>query len=542
MQTEEHSAENDIVNESVEEAVWEEQGRRISAVWIVPIVALIVGAWLIYQNLSEKGPEIEIVFKSAEGVEAGKTLVKYRDIEVGKVIDVKFSDDLKSVRVFVELKKNMQPYLSEKTKFWIMKARLSLNEVQGLDTLLSGVYIVIDPEKGKQKIRTFKGLDKIPVVSANARGHIYYLKANDIGSLEAGSPIYYKKLRAGSVASYRLDKDGKSVTIKIFIRAPFDKMVLETTRFWNASGITADIGASGIEVHTESLTSILVGGLAFDNFPKLGIGKPAPQNYTFSLYKSLKEAKKPQYKRVLYFWVYFENSIRGLKIGAPVEFHGVPIGEVVNYSLIGDAKTAEFKIPILIKIEPERFTVVGKEHNSSQGVDINILGNLFEKGFRAQLQSGNLLTGELFIDLDFHKDMPNYEAKMEHGYYVLPTVPATMESIKSDLKTILNKISTIPFEDIGKEIDLMLKEIRTGTVPALDDTIKNTGMMMKSADDTMKTLDSTINTAKHNYLDNNAQFNKKLMRLLDELGRTSRSVKNLTDYLERHPESLLRGK
>jgi len=530
------------MNESVEEAVWEEQGKRISTVWIVPIVALIVGAWLIYQNLSEKGPEIEIVFKSAEGVEAGKTLVKYRDIEVGKVTDVKFTDDLKSVRVFVELKKNMEPYLSEKTKFWIMKARLSLNEVQGLDTLLSGVYIVMNPEKGEKEIHTFRGLDKIPVVTANEKGHIYYLKANDIGSLEAGSPIYYKKLRAGSVDSYRLDKDGKRVTIKVFIKSPFDKMVLETTRFWNASGITADIGTSGIEVHTESLTSILVGGLAFDNFPKLGIGKPAPQSYVFSLYKSLKNAQKPQYKRVLYFWVYFENSIRGLKIGAPVEFHGVPIGEVVNYSLIGDAKTAEFKIPILIKIEPERFTVIGKEDNSSKGVDLNILGNLFERGFRAQLQSGNLLTGELFIDLDFHKDMPTYKAKKENGYYVLPTVPATMESIKTDLKTILKKISTIPFEEIGNEIDLMLKEIRTGTVPALNDTLKSTGMMIKSADDTMKSLDNTVNAAKNNYLDSNAQFNKKLMRLMDELSRTSRSVKNLTDYLERHPESLLRGK
>jgi paraquat-inducible protein B len=503
---------------------------------------LIVGAWLIYQNLSEKGPQIKIVFKSAEGVEPGKTVVKYKDIEVGKVTDVTFGEALETVIVSVELKKSMRPYLSEKTQFWIMKARLSLNEVEGLDTLLSGVYIVMNPQKGEERIKKFKGLDKIPVVAANEKGHSYILKASTIGSLEAGSPIYYKKLRAGSVDSYKLDPDGKSVTIKVFIRAPFDKLVLETTRFWNASGITADINGDGIEIHTESLTSILVGGLAFDNFPKLGIGPHAKQGHTFTLYDSIKKAKKIQYKRELYFWVYFEHSIRGLKVGAPVEFHGVPIGEVVNYSLIGDAKTAEFRIPILIKIEPERFTVVGKEHNTSQGVDVKVLNKLFEKGFRAQLQSGNLLTGELFVDLDFHKNVPPYTPKEEKGYYILPTVPATLESLKSDIKTVLDRIANIPFEEIGKEIELLIRDVRKSTVPALDATLENTNLVMKNADKTLDTLDATILSTKRSYLDTKAPFNKRLIRLLEELTRTSRSVKNLTDYLERHPESLIRGK
>jgi len=533
---------NSLIDEHIEEAVWEEQGRRISTVWIVPIVALIVGAWLIFQHLSEKGPKIEITFKSAEGVEPGKTVIKYKDIEVGKVVDVVFGDNLESVKVFVELKKSMAPYLSEKTQFWIMKARLSLNEVQGLDTLLSGVYIVMNPQKGEERVRKFRGLDKIPVISANAKGHTYILKANNIGSLEVGSPIYYKKLRAGSVDSYKLGKDGKSVNIKVFIRSPFDKLVLDTTRFWNASGITADIGADGIEIRTESLTSILVGGLAFDNFPKLGVGPRAKEGNTFALFDSIKQSKKIHYKRELYFWVYFEHSIRGLKVGAPVEFHGVPIGEVVNYSLVGDAKTAEFKIPILIKIEPERFIVVGKEQNSSKGVDVEILSKLFEKGFRAQLQSGNLLTGELFVDLDFHKSVPDYSPRRENGYYVLPTVPATIESLKSDVQTVLNRIASIPFEEIGKEVDLMLKDIRKGTIPTFNATLKSTDLVMKNASETLDNVDTTILSAKKNYLDTNAQFNKKLIKLLDELSRTSRSVKNLTDYLERHPESLIRGK
>ena len=533
---------NELAGGGIEEAVWEEPGKRISVVWIVPIVALVIGAWLFYQNLSEKGPEIEITFKTAEGVEPGKTVIKYKDIVVGKVTDVSFGKDLETVKITAELKKSMAPYLSDKTQFWIMKARLSLNEVQGLDTLLSGVYIVMNPQKGKGRVREFEGLNKIPVVTADEKGHTFTLKANDIGSLEAGSPIYYKKLRAGSVDSYKLDKDGKSVSIKIFIKSPFDSLVFDTTRFWNASGITADINAEGIEVHTESLTSILAGGLAFDNFPRMGVGKPAPQNYEFVLYEGIKQAKKIQYKRELYFWVYFEHSIRGLKVGAPVEFHGVPIGEVVNYSLVGNAKTAEFKIPILIKIEPERFMVVGQENNNSRGVNVAVLTKLFDKGFRAQLQSGNLLTGELFVDLDFHKGVPEHNPKKENGYYVLPTVPATIESFKTDIKTVLDRIAAIPFEKIGKEMELILSDIRQGTIPALNDTLKSTDVMMKGAGKTMKELDTTIGAARENYLDANARFNKKLIKLLDELSRTSRSVKNLTDYLERHPESLIRGK
>ena len=527
---------SDSLNEVAKEAIWVEKQSRISTVWIVPIVALVIGAWLVYQTLNEKGPTIKIVFKSAEGVEAGKTLIKYKDIEVGKVTDVTFGEALETVVVEAELKRNMVPYLSEKTRFWVMKARLSANEVQGLDTLLSGVYIVMDPEKGAERVKEFKGLDKIPVVSRDERGTTYLLKAEDIGSIDVGSPIYYKKLQAGSVASYRLQPDGKSVLIEVFIHTPYNKLVTDRTRFWNASGISANIGTDGVEIRTESLTSIISGGLAFDNLDQLAKGEPVEINHQFVLYRTLKEAKKIHYKRELYFWVYFQDTIRGLKIGSPVEFRGVTIGEVVSYSLVGDAETANFEIPILIKIEPERFSVVGKkDQNGSTGVNSAIINKLIQKGFRAQLQSGNLLTGELFIDLDFHEDMPPTELKQEKGYYVLPTVPATMESLKSDIKTVLDRLSAIPFEEIGKELQMTVKDLRTETMPRINSTIDSTNSLMKRAD-------QTIDSARKNYLDSNAQINKKLIRLLDEMTRTSRSIKNLTDYLERHPESLIKGK
>jgi len=232
-----------IEDETVKEAVWQEKKKGISTVWIVPIVALVIGAWLFMQSISQKGPEIEIVFKSAAGIQADKTVIRYRDIEIGKVTDVTFGEKLKNVIVKAELKKNMKPFLSENTRFWVVQAKVGMGEIQGLDTLLSGVYIVMDPQKGKKQVRSFKGLDEIPVVTSGEDGRTFMLKADSIGSLDVGSPIYYKKLKAGSVASYELAKDGRKVNIEVFIKKPFDALVNSQTRFFNASGITANISA-----------------------------------------------------------------------------------------------------------------------------------------------------------------------------------------------------------------------------------------------------------------------------------------------------------
>jgi len=520
----------------IKEAVWQEKRRGISTVWIVPIVALVIGGWLMFQSFSQKGPTVEIIFKSAAGIQAGKTVVKYKDIEIGKVTDVTFTDGLDSVRVTAELKKNMKPYLSENTRFWVVQAKLGVGEVQGLDTLLSGVYIVMDPHKGDQSVRRFKGLDQIPVVSVGDKGHTFILKADSIGSLNVGSPIYYKKLKAGSLASYKLDPDGKKVTLEVFIKAPFDKLINDKTRFYNASGIRVSMNADGLDVQTESLVSLMMGGLAFENFPVHGRGGPVPKDFVFSLYENRKDAQKIHYKRELYFWVYFDESIRGLSVGAPVEFRGLKIGEVVNFSLIGDAKTAEFKIPILIKIEPERFSILRIDRSKQTNkVNVPIFEKLIEKGFRAQLQSGNLITGELLIDLDMHPDAPKVEPRKEHGYYIIPSVPATLASLKNNLQAILDHIAKIPFEAIGEELNGSLKTFRTRTLPTINSTVK-------SVDQLVKDTDQMMNEARKNYIDSNAEINRKILKLLNEATRTTKSIKNLTDYLERHPESLIKGK
>jgi len=528
---------------SVEEAVWVEKKSGLSPVWIIPIVALLVGAWLTYKAFDEKGLTINIVFPSATGIVAEKTSIKYKDIEIGKVINVNFTKDLKSVVVTAELKKNMKPYLSEKSRFWIMSARVGLNSVEGLDTLLSGAYIVMDPKRGEKYLRSFKGLKNAPVISDETDGKIFKLKADSIGSLDIGSPIYYKRLKAGNIISYKLADDSHSIDMEIFIKKPYSNLIDTKTRFWNASGVNASIGADGVKIHTESIASILTGGLSFDNFKKFGNGKSVENNHLFILYNSREKARKRHYSRELHFYVYLNGNIRGLSIGAPVELKGVKIGEVVDFSLVGDIDKIEFKIPTLIKVEPERFTIIGKNITKGNKVNSNVFEKLIENGLRVELKNGNLLTGELFIDLDFHTDAP-YHPKLEklNGFYILPTVPTAMESLKSDVLTLLNRLAAVPIEEIGREIKAsvselktLIKDVRTKTVPMLNSTLDST-------DSTIKNMDSTILSAKKNYLDSNARINKELIKVLNELGMTTRSIRSLTNYLERHPEAIIRGK
>jgi len=540
----------------IKEAIHTEKRMRFSTIWIVPITALLIGLVLLFNTWSQRGITVDIRFKSATGIKENKSVVKYKDIEIGKVKKIRFGKDLASVVVTAEINKDMAPYLSEKTRFWIVHAKLTANSVEGLDTLISGAYINMEPHRGNTSVRKFTGLETSPVIGENTKGTRYVLEAENRGSLQPGSPIYYKKIQVGSVISYSLSKDGQSVLIKIFINEPYDKMVKEETRFWDTSGIYASIGTDGVEIRTESLTALLSGGIAFGNFKHDKNAKKAKEETKFTLYKDMKSAKQVTYSRELYFWVFFQHSIRGLKAGAPVEFRGIKIGKVVNFSLVGNAETADFEIPVLIKIEPERFSIIGKNEDS-ETVNRKVFEKLIDNGLRAQLKSGSLLTGELYVELDFHKDVPKVELSTRDGLYIMPTVPATLETLKNELQTLLNRLSRIPFEEIGDNLNESMKILKEKTLPSITRATDNAGDLLAEGNTSLhdfnsrtlpelnKLLRSTekaVEEIRNGYTGRNSDFSKRVVRLLDELTATSRSIRNLTDYLERHPESIIRGK
>jgi paraquat-inducible protein B len=305
---------------------------RPSVVWLIPLIAALVGGFVAYRALSTRGPEIIIVFKSAEGLEAGKTQVKYKDVEVGLVESVALAEDLSDVIVHARMVRGADAYLTEKTQFWVVKPRIAGGQVSGLGTLLSGAYIGLDPVREGKRTRTFHGLDEAPIVTMSEPGEMFVLHSSRAGAIEVGSPVFFRKIQVGQVVSSQLDENDDAITTRIFIREPYHKRVHADSRFWNASGIDMSLGADGIQIDTESIVSILIGGIAFDS-PSGDTLEPAPSGSEFALYASRDDAHKRHFTQTVTWMVRFNQSVRGLKVGAPVEFRGLQIGEVTDVSL-----------------------------------------------------------------------------------------------------------------------------------------------------------------------------------------------------------------
>ena len=536
-----------------------ESKSRFSIIWIVPITAALIGGWLVYKAQVEKGPTVSVTFSSAQGVEAGKTKVKYKDVVVGQVDTVHLSDDLKKVTFKLALDKTLKGRLTENSKFWVVAPRLAGGTVTGLGTLLSGVYIGMEPgAKGASKSE-FVGLSEPPLVSPDTPGKRFVLTSSSLGSLELGSPVYFRQLKAGQVESYHLDADGRAVSMKVFIHAPYHKYVYATTRFWNASGISASLSAEGIKVSSESLVSLLVGGISFDTPDPGNPPQLAKEGQLFELYASEQEANAPIYKEKQRMLMYFEGSVRGLTIGAPLEIRGIKLGEVTDIQLEGDARDYSFRIPVTLDYEPGRIKMQHEERRPStlegrrQG-----LQELVDRGLRAQLKTGSLLTGQLFVELDFHPDAPPVTLTTENGLIVFPTIPSALETLRSNLTSLMNKLEKLPIEQIGNDLrdtvrgasELTNSEELRQALKNLNRTLANSQQLTAQLNEnTAPALEKTLNEAittltalQQNVLQEDSAVYVELTRTLTELSNAARSVAELADYLERHPNALITGK
>jgi paraquat-inducible protein B len=335
------------------------QRSGVSIVWLIPVIAALIGGWLAWKAFSEQGPTITISFKSAEGLEAGKTKIRYKDVEVGQVGTIELSDDLSHVIVTAQLVKDAGDYLTERTRFWVVRASVRAGQVSALGTLLSGAYIGIDPVTEGKSARHFEGLETPPVITTGLPGHHFILKASRRGSLDVGAPVFYRQIQVGEVVAYDIGKDAESIDFKVFIHAPYDRKVRENTQFWNASGLDVSVTAEGIKIDTESLVSIMIGGIAFGDTDNEAPGAVAQEEQVFHLYENREAAQKKEYAEKRRFLLYFDGSVRGLSPGAPVEFRGIQIGEVVDVKLQIDVTTRQFQIPVMIDVEPERVTPSG---------------------------------------------------------------------------------------------------------------------------------------------------------------------------------------
>ena len=330
------------------EPEFREKKRHISIVWLVPLVALAIGGWLVYKAISEKGPTVAISFKSAEGLEAGKTKIKYKEVELGLVTSIELDDGLSEVIVMAEMVKKAEKFVSENSRFWVVRARVAAGSISGLGTLFSGAYIGLDPGKPGKPVDHFKGLEIPPVVTAELPGNHYVLRAPSLGSLQIGDPVYFRRIEVGQVVSYKLDEDGQAVTIEVFVHDPHHNLVRQNTRFWNASGLDFAIDANGIRVNTESMVTIMVGGIAFTTPDNLEPGGPADDGETFKLYESRERIFDKTYTEKTRWILHFQGSVRGLTVGSPVEFRGIRVGQVLDINMEYNAEKGEFLIPVLI--------------------------------------------------------------------------------------------------------------------------------------------------------------------------------------------------
>ncbi len=513
--------------------------KQFSIVWVVPLVALLIGGWLAFKAISEKGPTITITFKTAEGLEAGKTKIKYKDVEVGQVESIALGEAGSGlVIVTAEMVKGAKDHLTENTRFWVERARIGAGGAAGLGTLFAGAYIGLDlGEPGGKPALSFKGLEIPPVVTTGLPGSHFKLKAKRLGSLNVGSPIYYRQFKVGQVVAFELVEDGDAVDFKIFVHAPYHEYVRKNTRFWNASGVDVSVDASGIQVNTESFMSILIGGVAFETPINLEPGAAAQEGATFKLYENREKILEKAYVKKRPWLLYFDGSVRGLNVGAPVELQGIQIGEVTDVTLEFDWEKLAFRIPVLIEMEPERIKFIGKKTvDRKRGMEI-----LVEKGLRAQLKTGSLLTGQLLVGLDLHPEASPAKINWDGRYPELPTIPTPMEEITSGVTRIVEKLDTIPLEQIGKDLQQTMANLSKTTANLQKLVQKLDANVAPAATDTLKQAQTTLIKVDR-LLNADSPTGHELKRALAELADAARNIAILVDYLERHPDSLVFGK
>jgi len=512
-----------------------------SLIWLIPIVAALVGVTLVARILMQRGPEIVLTFKTAEGLEAGKTAVKYKDVQIGIVQSLRLARDRSHVRVTVQLTKEADGFTASDTRYWVVRPRLDTSGISGLGTLLSGAYIGADAGTSEDSASEFTGLEVPPIVTRDASGQQYLLRAADIGSLDVGSPVYFRRIKVGQVAAYELDGDGRGVTLRVFVNAPYDKFVGVNTRFWHASGLDASITASGVKLRTQSLATILLGGIAFQA-PEDAMGPVAKENTAYTLAEDESLAMKPPDGPSQSMLMYFNESLRGLTPGAAVDFRGVVIGEVKSIGVEFDRSEREFRMPVLVQIYPDRLRRrAGETEPESRYTQEQRLQFLIGKGLRAQLRNGNLLTGQMYVALDFFPKAPPVKVDVSKNPVELPTIQGSLEDLQTQVQEIAAKVNKIPFEELGKDMRVSLATLNKTLTGAeqLAKTLNNdvSPEITAALKDVRKTVDSANRT-----LSDDSPLQQDMRQTLQELTRAAGSVRVLTDYLERHPESLLRGK
>ncbi|NVM76319.1 paraquat-inducible protein B [Duganella sp. SG902] len=508
-----------------------------SLVWLIPLLAAVIGLTLVVKSVLDQGPTVVVSFRSADGLEPGKTKVKYKDVDIGLVRSISLAKDLSRVLVTIDMSKEAKRFTAADTRFWVVKPRIGASGVSGLNTLLSGSYIGVDAGKSEETRTDFTGLEKPPQVTRDEKGTIYTLHSDTLGSLDVGSPIFYRRIQVGQVTGFDLEDKGRGVRISVFVSAPYDQYVGKNTRWWHASGVDARFDSSGFKLNTQSLAALLVGGIAFESVSGQKPASVAPAGAEFALAADQSSAMREPDGVPITTVLYFDQSLRGLSAGAPVDFRGIVMGEVRSVGVEFDPVKKNFRMPVTVDMYPARLgrsfaQTIANDQERNAGPQL--LERLVARGLRGQLRTGNLLTGQLYVALDFFPNAAPAKVDLSAEVPEVPTVPNSLDELQTQISSIARKLDKVPFDEIGRNLrdtlksaDVLMKQLDAQVVPEMKGTLAAARKTFNEADQLLQ-KDSPVQS--------------DLREALQQLTQTLQSLNALSDYLERHPESLIRGK
>ncbi|MDP4625300.1 MAG: intermembrane transport protein PqiB [Akkermansiaceae bacterium] len=517
--------------------------QRWNIVWVVPILAIFIGGWMLWKNISSEGAEIQIRFETADGISAGKTEIKCRSVTVGKVTRVELSEDLQSVEIQCRMDDGTDNLLRKGTRFWVVRPRVSAADVSGLGTLLTGVYIELDPGTGDLGPRKWKGRETPPSTSSSVPGLRMTLVTDEAGSLSVGAPIYYRGFEVGRIESRKLDPERRRITYSAFIGEEYQELVRNNTKFWNTSGIDVSAGVDGFKLRTPSFQAMVSGGVSFALLEGDEAGPQALDGSVFELHEDADSAASSTFEPTFELLLLFDQSIRGLRISAPVEYRGIVIGRVKSISFDYATDRESHKIPVLVEIDPSALrpsgTLVPEED------ELPILADAIEKGLRATLKTGSYLTGAMFVDFDYYPEEKKEVLAYNENYPLLPTLVSGLAQIEVKLASIMETIDALPLEETVTNISTAAEESKKalaqieGAAAAARETMENPEFKALPADvrASLAALDKSVTSMGP---DGNIQGD--LLRTLDELRNAIRSMESMTDTIKDDPNSLLFGK
>ncbi len=431
----------------VKKRIWQ----RLSLVWLVPLVALGISLWAAWQNYADRGTLITISFENASGISAGETTIKYRDVTVGEVEDVEFSEGLTDVLVHARIDKTVAPFLDDDAQFWVVRPDVSIRGITGLETVLSGVFIEGNWDTDADVAQTeFTGLEQPNLTRANQRGIRVVLRADDGGSIAAGAPVLHKGIEVGYLEKPELSFNGRQVVVNAFIESPYDRRITSSTRFWDTSGFSVSFGTGGVSLDVSSLASVIEGGIAFDTV--VSGGNPINEGHRFDIFEGEQQARDSLFldpnAEILEVAVLFEQSVSGLAVGSEVRFQGIRIGEVsdLNAIVVGEATDAQVRLQAVLAIEPSRLGMGG---DATVDEALELLSDFVTRGLRARMVTGNILAGTLFVELVEVEDaLPAIMTLTSGDFPVIPTTTSEISDVAATAEGLLARINALPVEEL----------------------------------------------------------------------------------------------